>query len=822
MIEQFGQFIEERLPISQEETVLYLNRAAIVFAVFSFLIASTVIVAFDSIFQGFSGTSDLEIGQVANRDIVAPPGGGSYISELLTELNRQDVRASVQPIYSAPELNIARTWSQRAEQTLDFIDDVRAAGRYDTIEQQLADLSQMNYLQLDPENAERILSLGEDTWSTIALEVDDVLERAYRNPIRDGQLQNYIDVQVALQISSQFDTSIGNLVFDIVDDFVRPNTFENIEATQEERDRLEAEVDPVERTFASGQIIVRENDEIEPLDYEALVAFNLIQSDNLRLQQFARAFIASTVTLVIFGLYLARFNPNLLYHDTGNLTLVAVIFLITLALTRLLGINGDIYLFPAAAMALLFVATTGAHTAVISTLGLAFLTGLIANDSMEIATLITAGGIIGTLGLRRAERLNQFFVAGALIGIINAAVVVIFNILSTEALTDSNLVINLFSSFFSGLLLVPATAIAAMYVVTMLFNLPTALKLIDLQQPNKPMLQRLLREAPGTYQHSLQVGNLAEQAANAIGADAQLTHVAALYHDIGKMHNPLYFTENQQDIGNPHDTLNDPYRSADIIISHITEGDEMAKQVGLPQRIRDFIREHHGTTQVYVFYQRALNAADGDETAVDISDFTYPGPNPRSKETAILMLADSCEAAVRSIKPKSKKEIGELVGKIIDGKRSDGQLDESGLTLNDLRMIREIFVDILQGMFHPRINYREAVNPKTEPQDKVPTVSATVGENNADSNGTTLNPNTSRVKQSQPVVEKPKTQTQPIVHKITTVTDELEIADEEPLTEVPRLPSLDERRATTTIKTIKDDDENLEPPSEQKPKVDDV
>jgi hypothetical protein len=326
------------------------------------------------------------------------------------------------------------------------------------------------------------------------------------------------------------------------------------------------------------------------------------------------------------------------------------------------------------------------------------------------------------------------------------------------------------------------------------------LKLIDLQQPNKPLLQRLLREAPGTYQHSLQVGNLAEQAANAIGADAQLTHVAALYHDIGKMHNPLYFTENQQDIGNPHDTLNDPYRSADIIISHITEGLEMAKEARLPKRIRDFIQEHHGTTYVYVFYQRALNAVDGDESAVDISDFTYPGPKPRSKETALLMLADSCEAAVRSVKPQSKQEISDLIHKIIESKRADGQLDDSGLTLKDLKMIRAIFVEILQGMFHPRINYREAIARKTDTNPKPisktkPKIEAVASNNGAKEES------------------KPKTLTSevpaPRPNRVTaTTTRELNIADEEPMTEVPRLPSLDERKTTGTFRSIRSDEQD--------------
>ncbi len=802
MIERLQDFIETQFSISQEELLVYIQRAGVIFAGILFVLASTLIVAFDSVFLRFNSASELEIGRITDRNIVAPQNGGSYVSEVLTNARREEVRNSVQPIYSAPEPDIARTWGERAEQTLDFIEDIRATGRYASEEQQLADLDQMEYLFFNNSgNAIQVLNLDDDTWNAIVTEVDTVLERVYRTSIIDEQ--RYVNNQLVVQISSTFDNRTSDLIFDIVDNFVKPNTFEDIAATEAERDRVADAVEPIERTFAGGQIIIGENERIGEEEYEALVAFNLIQPDDLRLQQFVRALIASTVTLVIFGLYMARFSPHLLFHQNKRLTIIAVSFLIMLALTRLLGISGDIYLFPTAAMALLFVAIADAHVAIITTLGLAFLLGLVANDSLEITTLIAAGGIIGTLGLRRAERLNQFFVAGILISVINAAIIVIFNFASTNISGESGLVIALAFSVFSGLLLAPAVAMAAMYVVTLLFNLPTALKLIDLQQPNKPMLQRLLREAPGTYQHSLQVGNLAEQAANAIGADAQLTHVAALYHDIGKMHNPLYFTENQQDIGNPHDTLNDPYRSADIIISHITEGDDMAKQAGLPQRIRDFIREHHGTTQVFVFYQRALNAVDGDKEAVDISDFTYPGPKPRSKETAILMLADSCEAAVRSIKPQSKQEISELVGKIIDSKRSEGQLDESFLTLNDLRTIREIFVDILQGMFHPRINYREAVGKKPDvpaPKPAPAKVDVAPSTNGVSEPKTTVSSKVTTSKtetQTTKIVEeKPKTATRS-VPKLVTTTDEHEIADEEPLDEVPRLPSLDERRATS-------------------------
>jgi putative nucleotidyltransferase with HDIG domain len=248
-----------------------------------------------------------------------------------------------------------------------------------------------------------------------------------------------------------------------------------------------------------------------------------------------------------------------------------------------------------------------------------------------------------------------------------------------------------------------------------LFNLPTGLRLVELSQPNQLLLQRLLREAPGTYQHSLQVANLCEQAASAVGANAELVRVAALYHDIGKMLNPHFFVENQADGVNPHDELNDPYRSTDIILSHITEGDKLARQNRLPGRIRDFILEHHGTTRVEYFYRRALaEAAESEE--VDPTDFTYPGPIPQSRETAIMMLADSCEGTVRARRPANRQEIQDIVQGIIDTRTRDGQLDESGLTANDLKTVRGVFVDMLQAVFHPRINYPSSmVAPKPKP-----------------------------------------------------------------------------------------------------------
>ncbi|MDP2954037.1 MAG: HDIG domain-containing protein, partial [Chloroflexota bacterium] len=238
-----------------------------------------------------------------------------------------------------------------------------------------------------------------------------------------------------------------------------------------------------------------------------------------------------------------------------------------------------------------------------------------------------------------------------------------------------------------------------------IFGISTAFQLLDLAQPTQPLLKELLLSAPGTYHHSIIVGNLAETAAQSIGANPLLARVGAYYHDIGKSKRPWFFGENQLDGVNIHDNL-PPETSADIIISHVREGLTLARQHRLPGIIRDYIAQHHGTFLTLPFYRQALK--DKSAQDVDAQDFRYPGPKPQTREAAILMLADTCEAAVRSIHPHSPQELAQLIDKLIQDRLVDGQLDQCELRLRDLAAIKEAFASTLQGMFHSRVAYPEA------------------------------------------------------------------------------------------------------------------
>ena len=241
------------------------------------------------------------------------------------------------------------------------------------------------------------------------------------------------------------------------------------------------------------------------------------------------------------------------------------------------------------------------------------------------------------------------------------------------------------------------------FVLGSAFGIITTLQLQDLSRLDHPLLQELLRRAPGTYHHSIMVANLAEQAAERVRANSTLVRVGAFYHDIGKMNNPPFFTENQEG-ANPHDSL-DPYSSARIIIRHVPDGLDLAKRYRLPHQIRDFIAEHHGQRIVKGFYHKACAQAEGSDVEVDIEKFRYPGPRPRSPEAGIVMLADAVEATSTAVRPNTPEAIEKLVNTIVDEDMMEGQLNNSGLSLGDIERIRTSFIDTLKGRFHVRVKY---------------------------------------------------------------------------------------------------------------------
>ena len=319
--------------------------------------------------------------------------------------------------------------------------------------------------------------------------------------------------------------------------------------------------------------------------------------------------------------------------------------------------------------------------------------------------------------------MRAFLRAGLIVGLSNAAVILAFGLLEPDQDLLKISIDALVGLVAGGV--AASLALAAFLALSAFLDLITPFQLMELSRPTHPLFRRLLLKAPGTYHHTLLVSNMAEEAAERIGADGLLARVGTYYHDIGKTVRPYFFTENRVGGVNPHERL-DPRTSAQIIISHVQDGLDLADKFRLPSAIRAFIPEHHGTGLVLAFYRMAVQAARGGGPAGDLSaspdehagrevreeDFRYKGPKPQSRETAITMLADSCEARVRSAEPDSVEDMDGIIIETIKAKLDEGQLDDSDLTLRDLREIRSAFLNVLQGVFHPRVKYPEPVKVK--------------------------------------------------------------------------------------------------------------
>jgi hypothetical protein len=330
----------------------------------------------------------------------------------------------------------------------------------------------------------------------------------------------------------------------------------------------------------------------------------------------------------------------------------------------------------------------------------------VSGGSIEIVAYLLIGTLMGGLSLGQADRLKAFLRAGVAVALVNAATIILFGLL----LSEQDLVgvsINATVGLVSGGL-AASLALAAFFALSSLLDVITPFQLMELSRPTHPLFRQLLLKAPGTYHHTLLVANMAEEAAVRIGADGLLARVGTYYHDIGKTARPFFFTENRVGNVNPHERL-DPHTSAQIILGHVSDGLDLAKKHRLPSAITAFIPEHHGTGMVLAFYRMAVKEAGDKANSVRKEDFTYPGPKPQSRETAITMLADSSEARVRSAEPDSIEEIDQIIADTIRGKRDDGQLDECDLTLRDLKEIQAAFLSVLKGVFHPRVKYPEPI-----------------------------------------------------------------------------------------------------------------
>jgi putative nucleotidyltransferase with HDIG domain len=508
----------------------------------------------------------------------------------------------------------------------------------------------------------------------------------------------------------------STLIAEIVRPFIVSNLAVDAGRTEAQRAAARAGVAPVQVTFARNQVIVEQDAPVSGEAREALFEAGLIGSAWKPEVIGASALLAAVVGVTAAaGLHAFRHNVTMGQFLGLGIAVALPVLLMKIYLPLILPDNDRhflTYIMPVAVAAMVLAGFVGADLALLAACLTAFLGAFAAVllldvtvvgvagtlDVARIALVAGIGSAAGVFAVRNAERLSQFLAGGVLVALTTIAVLGATWLIDPDRQTGDLPWMVLAASANGGL----SAFLSAGIFVTLgaLFGVTTRLQLLEMSQLSQPLLLRLQDEAPSTFQHSVIVANLAEKGAYVIGADALLARVGCYYHDIGKLARPGFFIENQLGGDNPHDAL-DPGDSARIISDHVRDGLALAAQYKLPAKVAAFIPEHHGTRLVSYFYREAA----AEDPTVDPDAFRYPGPKPQSRETAIAMLADSCEAAVRSSPDHSPESIERLVDEVYAERLTEGQLNESDLTLRNLHDLAESYKATLKAVYHPRIEY---------------------------------------------------------------------------------------------------------------------
>ncbi|HUQ77814.1 MAG TPA: HDIG domain-containing protein [Patescibacteria group bacterium] len=653
---------------------------------------------------------EVAVGTVASTNIVAPRAD-SYPSAIETAKRKAEASQAVANVYDFSDEKADRIAAAAALAFDVRVRPIDNALKPDvSAEDKAALLATVDGLTEPSRTA--LAGLDLDGWTKVREQASAVLDATERNPVKDTEVET-TKAGLSTRIIG-LDRAGRTLAVELIAPLVQPNSSFSSELTNAARAKAASEVPTSITSYAQDETIVLKGQKITPEILEAIEWFGLTEA-RPDLARLGGWFLMSTLIIGILLGWVWRFRRQL-WHRTNALVLIGLIVVATTFLLKLTaGRQGLPFILPTAAAGMLLAILLDSGVAVIVVGMLALLGGAVngTTGSLELTAYIFLGGLAGIVAIRRGDRFQVFIQAGLAVAIVNVLVVATFGFLG---LHDARGVIELMAA---SLLSAAGSAVAAVGTFAVLgsvFGILTVFQLLELANPSQPLLRRLLVETPGTYHHSLMVGNLAERAAEAIGADPLLTRVAAYYHDIGKLSNPLGFIENQAGGENIHDQL-EPETSAQILKQHTADGIDIAYKAKLPKGLIAFIPQHHGTAIMSYFFARAKgNAAEpygGPQTAdgakaaaaVDERRFRHSGPKPQTREAALIMLADGVEASVRSLASRDEPAIRAMVARIIDERMSDGQFDECDLTLRDVEKIKEAFVQQLLGMYHQRIAY---------------------------------------------------------------------------------------------------------------------
>lgn len=641
----------------------------------------------------------LEEGSVSPKSIMADRRV-EILNEKATDEARRRAAAAVEEIYNFDPDAVA-LGATRVENTFLVLEKAASekASKKPLTPQEVSTLATQLPISLSGQDIRTLLSLSADERFRLQNSVLHIFYRLMDDAISEAKIEKVrkqTEPLVKEQLKVNDDATRATCVR-LINEAIQVNQLYSPEKTRRAEQQAMAAVQPVMTVIRKGAAVVREGEIVTKDDIRVLEELGLYKPKLEPTRMLGICLLVACGLAVIFG-YLIQTRYDLL-ASRRYLAVLGIIMVATATICRLL-LEVSIYLAPVAIASVLVTTLIDRRMGLLVTGVLAIFVGVMAN-SLPVTGVSFLTGAVGVLALSRVDARSQLIYATLMVGLTNFTAVLAFELL--EAREFTGLAEGAGYGLLNGML-AGWVAVGALPMFEQFSGITTHFRLMDLSHMNEPLLRRLTLEAPGTYQHSMMVANLAEQAARAIDADALLCRVGAYYHDIGKMKRPRFFIENQMGLENPHDKLA-PSLSTRIIHSHVKDGVEMAKAAKLPDVLIDFIAQHHGTALVGYFYHQAC--ARSAEPVFE-EDFRYPGPKPQTRETAVLMLCDGLEAAARTLSAPTPEKLTELVEKMVKHNLDDGQLDESGLSLRDIKIIKDTLSKALQGIYHARIEYPDA------------------------------------------------------------------------------------------------------------------
>ncbi len=667
-----------------------LQRLVLIVALFIIIYGVLVIVSMPARF-------DLTVGRPSPRTIYAPR---DFVDEYSTERLREQAAEAVDDVYDYNPAVLERILREVGI----FFDTVLEIKDNPNLErEEMLRLLQAEIPKDLPANRVESLLTDRGTLRDLQERLNNSIKEIFEQGIYEGETDSVMR-RLSREIAMYpFNADLKRVAEIVVEPYIAQNMIYDAEATEEKKELARSEVEPV--VILRNTLIVSEGEPVTEKQFAQLESLGLIVGQQADYLGFFGLFVLLLIIFILVGIYMNIFVNEVIKNPTLML-LMGLIFIITMIFAVAANYFSG-YLIPVAMGVILITVIFGYKLALIVNLVLALMVGLITGGDFSFILVALLGGLVSIYAVTRLSQRSDLARAGFYVAVTNAAVIIAGYMFFGNVSLEYGSLINFSYSMAAGVgngLLSSVVAIGMLPYLENTFGVSTAITLLELSNPNHPLLRQMLMKAPGTYYHSMMVSNLAEAAAESVKANALLARVGSYYHDIGKLKRPYFFSENQLSGENPHTSLS-PNLSALIIGAHPKDGLETGRKHKLPESILDITLQHHGTSMISFFYQEALKNSDREKVSAD--KFRYEGPKPQSKEAAIIMLADAVEAGVRSLSKPTSSRVETMIRRIIKEKLEDGQLDQSDLTLKELDQIADAFVYIMSGIYHSRIEYPE-------------------------------------------------------------------------------------------------------------------